>query len=723
MEKHEFILELLAELSYRSDEGYPILSKQSHIYLISEILDEWGFTDIKNELIQNLTEEEKTFKSPALNKKVEYTDNDGNKKSGLAGNLLRLAKDQPGRIAAEAGLPAEGTPERDKLNNELGGEGQPDRDINQNNKEKVDDTPNVTTNIFSKDSNYTAPDLDKKENDKNISDNTKSISPNITDNVYGAVGVGDTDVKNNMFKYGFKGYLAATGKKPAPGSAGSAFNEIASGEGVHMIDENPNISEEDIARKMYNQFNDTELGKEQSASSGVGKIPSDIENKKLYSKCVIAARSARTKFNTTQTRVKSLQADGKFGSIDKIDTYYGASESIEAQMLAINDANKVLLQNGSEVSKEDAISFVKAGGGGMNPSDTAVFVKDKSGNILIQFHSDKTSTADIQDNSTLAQEGENYKNSINKLDGLSTEAKSEANDVVNEYSNKISKIEENYNNQAIKIAGRLTELPIDTQLDIIENDKGTLVKNIEVAIFGKDGKPKKQFSKYLPIESTTDSLTMKQKFDSIRKMVADGNGKVNEVKVISKVGLILQSKDPSIEGIDVKKIISEERTQVVNLQRERVDTLNKKSVDIDGVSVPLGTLMEAEETIRGFHLSLMDYPPKKYENGNPSSMVGAALDVNMGGTNVNGEVLRGCIGVSNTTEFKQRFRLIEADDLVTDDEGNVTGKTVFVYAIDTDGKQIEIGKKSYRSKAGATGKTSNTFIYSSQLQKCFKSKS
>ena len=287
----------------------------------------------------------------------------------------------------------------------------------------------------------------------------------------------------------------------------------------------------------------------------------------------------------------------------------------------------------------------------------------------------------------------------------------------------MASIEENYNNQTSKIAGRLTELSLEEQLDIIEKDKGTLKKNIEVAIFGKDGKPKKQFRDYLPADATSESLTMKEKYEAIRRMVADGNGKVNEVKVISKVGLALQSKDPSIEGIDVKKLISEERAQVVNLQRERVEVLNNKSVDVGGVPIPLGRLMEAEETIRGFHLSLMDYPPKDYKEGNPSSIVGTSLDVNMGGTQVNGEVLRGCIGVNSTTEFKQKFRLKESEELVKDDEGNVTGKTVFVYAVDTEGKEIEIGKKSYRSKAGATGKTSNTFIYSTELQKCFKSKS
>lgn len=548
-------------------------------------------------------------------------------------------------------------------------------------------------------------------------------SPKISGNVYGTVGEGDTDVKNDMFKYGFRGYQKGTGRRPAPGSPGSAFNEIASGEGVHMLSENPNMDEQELARKMYDQYKETALGKEQSASSGVGKIPTDIENQKLWSKCIISARSARTKYDTTQNRVNDLQSNGKFGSIDKIDTYYGAAESIEAQMKDINNANKVLLPDGTEVNKDDAIKFVKAGGGGMNPSDTATFVKDKGGNLLIQFHSDKTSVKDIQDNSTLSQEGENYKSYISKIDNISDDVRVKATKVVEEYSNRMSAIEDNYNNQTAKIAGRLSELPIETQVGIIQKDKGTLKKNIEEAIFGNSGKPKSQFRDYLPDDATSDSLSIEDKYNAIRRLVADGNGKSKEIKVITKVGLALQSKDPSIEGIDVKTLISDEREQVVNLQRERIQKLNSEgSVDVDGIAVPLGRLMEAEETIRGFHLSLMDYPPKGYKEGDPSSMVGTSLDVNMGGAQVNGDKLRGCIGVNNSTEFKQKFRLNEVDKIIKDDNGNVTGKTVFVYAIDSDGKQIEIGQKSYRSKAGATGKTNNTFTYSSQMQKCFKSK-
>ena len=52
----KFITKLLRELSYRSKEGYPILSKKEHLSIISDILTEWGLSEIEGELIRNLTE-------------------------------------------------------------------------------------------------------------------------------------------------------------------------------------------------------------------------------------------------------------------------------------------------------------------------------------------------------------------------------------------------------------------------------------------------------------------------------------------------------------------------------------------------------------------------------------------------------------------------------------------------------------------------------------------
>lgn len=56
MQKKNFIQKLLRELSYRSKEGYPILSKKEHIEIISDILTEWGLDELQTELIKNLTE-------------------------------------------------------------------------------------------------------------------------------------------------------------------------------------------------------------------------------------------------------------------------------------------------------------------------------------------------------------------------------------------------------------------------------------------------------------------------------------------------------------------------------------------------------------------------------------------------------------------------------------------------------------------------------------------
>ena len=57
-DNNQFFEEILLELSYRSDEGYPDFSKPQHITILSEILTEWGLTDVKYELIKNLLKED-----------------------------------------------------------------------------------------------------------------------------------------------------------------------------------------------------------------------------------------------------------------------------------------------------------------------------------------------------------------------------------------------------------------------------------------------------------------------------------------------------------------------------------------------------------------------------------------------------------------------------------------------------------------------------------------
>jgi hypothetical protein len=143
MEKNELIKELLSELSYRSNEGYPMLDNREQISIIAEILDEWGYTEIKNELIQNLLEADgETF--TATKKDTGETS---------------VFKSKDSRDAAIE----KGTHTKKEDSEE---------------ETEKDNKPNM----FSKDSDYDAPDLEKdkdKDKDKDKGGNTSQLSSEI----------------------------------------------------------------------------------------------------------------------------------------------------------------------------------------------------------------------------------------------------------------------------------------------------------------------------------------------------------------------------------------------------------------------------------------------------------------------------------------------------------------------------------------------------------------
>ena len=88
-----------------------------------------------------LTEaDDKNFSSPALNKKIKYKNTKGEDKEGIVGNLLRLPKNSPGRLAAEKMLPKDGTPERKAINKSLGSEKDGKSVPSINNTKKGDDS-------------------------------------------------------------------------------------------------------------------------------------------------------------------------------------------------------------------------------------------------------------------------------------------------------------------------------------------------------------------------------------------------------------------------------------------------------------------------------------------------------------------------------------------------------------------------------------------------------
>ena len=180
---------IILEAEYRTKEGIVDFKKPSHLDILSEVMDELGLSDIKYELIANLKEaEEDTYRNNTLKKSVTYQNEKGEEVTNMVGNLLRLPKDDPGRIAAEKQLPKD-TAEREKIMNDLGSQNQPNRDDSSTDDTESEDTPAgeegmmepETGTAFDGESGDayrdSLPDGDPaKEEDDEVSDNTEDDS-------------------------------------------------------------------------------------------------------------------------------------------------------------------------------------------------------------------------------------------------------------------------------------------------------------------------------------------------------------------------------------------------------------------------------------------------------------------------------------------------------------------------------------------------------------------
>ena len=137
MKLSNLLKEILSEWGYRVDNGLPNPKNPQHIRELAKVLDEMGYSEIKNEWITNILEGEQ-FKNPALNKVITYKDVNGEDAEGMVGNLIRRPKEEDAHQKAVASLGGEGSDTYKKAMNDLGGEGQPNRDIEKEKEKKGD---------------------------------------------------------------------------------------------------------------------------------------------------------------------------------------------------------------------------------------------------------------------------------------------------------------------------------------------------------------------------------------------------------------------------------------------------------------------------------------------------------------------------------------------------------------------------------------------------------
>ena len=289
MDYKELIHRLVNELSFRV--GIPDLESKEQQTIVSEILSEWGNLDEKKIIMEFLTEaepektaEDEKYKNTGGSGYVKAVDYD-KWKSNPKGDFEKFTKEGPGVYKA---METNDTTDDTKTTKATAVE--PGSEYAKNAAE-------LLTRVQAKEAGVKGKEAGSKSDLK-----TSPVSRLQTID-----RGGDSKVKNQAFKYGFKEIVDKKGNvifKPAPGNAGSLLNEVVSGEVAQMLEEDPNLSDEQVIKVLKERFGNTPLfnskGKNGNTGNGLatGVKTSEIpkgENKGLYSKLLLASRSGRRK--------------------------------------------------------------------------------------------------------------------------------------------------------------------------------------------------------------------------------------------------------------------------------------------------------------------------------------------------------------------------------------------------------------------------------------------
>ena len=137
MIKQSIIEELIDDLCLLTNDGLPDLKSSQSLSYISEFFTSRGMSEVGNNLIQSLTEADQ-FSNPALNKVIQYKTVNGEDAEGKVGNLLRRPKEEDAHQKALAAIGGEGSDTYKKAMDDLGGENQPQRDIEKEKEKSAD---------------------------------------------------------------------------------------------------------------------------------------------------------------------------------------------------------------------------------------------------------------------------------------------------------------------------------------------------------------------------------------------------------------------------------------------------------------------------------------------------------------------------------------------------------------------------------------------------------
>ena len=674
---------LVSEWAWRVNDGMPDPKNRTHVEFLRDVLRESGYAEsFIQEYTQNLTEAEKfRAKSKESGQIVVYKSKENMEKAIEDGTAEPLdAKDEK---------ETEEKPEKDPAKLSAA-----DGDFERRAVDKNDEKP--------KESKPTGMKPGKLSDSKNP--------------------YSDGKIKQKALEVGFQ---TKDGFRPAPGNASSMMNEIMSGEVGAYLESNPTLSDEEITDLIYKQLENTAFADRPPVGVGSGKTDKKTgRDKGLLKKAKIAAKAGKKKHERTRAGIEKLQADKILGEKTETFNFYGHTDSLTAQEKMIESSDgPFYTSKGKKVPKPELINLIKNSGGGENPSDTATITKDEQGRMMVEFHSDKQDTNDLQGSSMPSGEFDKAIGRIEKDKNLSSEEKTEIKGKLQKAQTDLKNKEDEISEASIKPAIELSKKPISEVLDKINSDP-SIKKKLAKSLRSR-GKPHPYLNnkKYLPEKEEGEDYTDEELLTAFLKASSDPNNDFEPTRDPQQKLLMRISK---VYGVDPTEELAKIRKESLKIMQDSHKELNTKEVTLpNGNKKPLGDYIEANNIIDVLHLGVID------KDGHGVGKYDGLFNVNMGGTIVDEDVLKKCLGVDNTEEFTGKFETGTVEDGDSDSEKymyktdpdtkekRISGRNVMVYYVVGE-QRIPIAKKTQRGGDGPTSKLRSTYSWSKDMQTCFK---
>jgi hypothetical protein len=509
----------------------------------------------------------------------------------------------------------------------------------------------------------------------------------------------------------------------APGSPGSMLNEIVSiTSATNVLNSNEDFDYDTQLESNITTLKDTELGKENDSdnpASGVKKSEAAAVAKQygisigLASKAIIATRAAQSKTNHVKQAIIERNGIENATSIP----FFGDAKGLKAQEDTVSSTKGKVLLGNTEISKEEAIQIIKNGGGGDNPSDTAIFVLNKdTGDLHMTFYSDKDNVNAIVAQSTITAEAEFKKKQIDDfvVKGVMTAEQGEVvkntiNSAITEYQQLETDLDKVVNEPIIHLQSvdpnTLIELSKKLSTgafpDKYWNGDGKSTKGVAELM----SKSKKHMA-YLPDGHATPPTDVEM-MQGFIKYASDTNNTLTktEQRVISD----LSNKT---DGPKLGAKLGEIRRKTVETDLNLIKKLDEQTVNINGTQVGIGTLLEAESVGEKLHLNIMFGGSGVYQDPD-------AFYQESGGVAVNKATMQKCLPFDDKNDMISHFEVGEERETTKRGETTITGGSKIVYAISKNGQRYPIGEKIQRSKSGILGKLQTVYKYHPDVQNCF----